>query len=59
MPHKGDNHPKNVESHYTALIKGRDITSKSYLPRKPVEENIVPSEEQCENGELKNFNFAL
>ncbi len=34
MPHKGDNHPKNVESHYTALMKARDIKSKSYLPRK-------------------------
>lgn len=36
MPHKGDNHPKNVESHYTALMKARDIKSKSHLPRKPI-----------------------
>lgn len=36
MPHKGDNHPKNAESHYTALMKGRDMKSKSYLPRNPI-----------------------
>jgi hypothetical protein len=40
MPHKGDNHPKNIESHYTALIKARTLKSKSHLPRKPIEETL-------------------
>lgn len=43
MPHKGDNHPKKPQSHYNALIKGRTIKSKSNMPRKPIEQPIVPA----------------
>ncbi len=42
MPHKGDNHPKDLQSHYSALIKGRKLQSKSSLPRKPVDQVIQP-----------------
>ena len=37
MPHKGENHPKKPQSHYTALIKGRQVKCKSSMPRKPID----------------------
>lgn len=36
MPHKGDNHPKSVQSYYSALIKGKKTVSVSHIPRKPI-----------------------
>jgi hypothetical protein len=39
MPHKGDNHPKSVQSYYSALIKGKRTSSGAYVthvPRKPI-----------------------
>jgi len=37
MPHKGSNQPKNVQSYYSALIKGKQ-SSTSHIPRKPYSE---------------------
>lgn len=38
MPHKGDNHPKSVQSYYSALIKGKKTSANNiiYIPRKPI-----------------------
>jgi hypothetical protein len=39
MPHKGDNHPKSVQSYYSALIKGKKTASSvnvTHVPRKPI-----------------------
>lgn len=41
MPHKGDNHPKSVQSYYSALIKGKKTGSTAnvnHVPRKAIEE---------------------
>jgi len=39
MPHKGDNHPKSIQSYYSALIKGKKNSSEAnatHVPRKPI-----------------------
>lgn len=51
MPHKGDNHPKSVQSYYSALIKGKKISSTanaSHVPRKPIEEikEVIPKNKE-------------
>ena len=38
MPHRGENHPKNPQSYYSALIKGKKQSLSTYIPRKPIEE---------------------
>jgi hypothetical protein len=36
MPHKGENNPKDVQTYYTALLKGRQIKAVSHIPRNPI-----------------------
>ena len=40
MPHAGSNHPENIQTHQTALVKSK-VISKSYLPKKPLETSRV------------------
>ena len=37
MPHRGLNNPKDVQSYYSALIKGKGKNLENYVPRKPIE----------------------
>ena len=41
MPHKGDNKPKDVESYYSALVKGKTKKLSSHVPRNPIEDIIT------------------
>jgi hypothetical protein len=36
MPHKGENNPKDVQTHYAALLKGRQVKAVSHIPRNPI-----------------------
>ena len=45
MPHKGSNCPKDMQSHYTALLKGKKTKSIAHVPRNPLEMRL-PSQPQ-------------
>jgi len=36
MPHKGGNNPKDIQTYYTALLKGKTAKTKEHIPRNPV-----------------------
>jgi hypothetical protein len=48
MPHRGANNPKQVQSYYTALLKGKKQSTSTHVPRKPIEEKVanIPEKKQ-------------
>ena len=53
MPHRGQNNPKDVQSYYAALVKGKTKNLSTFVPRNPIEDIVTePKEEHVESINL-------
>ena len=41
MPHRGSNNPRDVQSYYSALIKGKGKNLSNFVPRNPIEDIVT------------------
>ena len=41
MPHRGSNKPRDVQSYYSALVKGKTKKLSSHVPRNPIEQIVA------------------